>query len=72
MRKILTLTMSGLVTVLPLALTVYVIYWLRHGGSVRLSLRLRSLRRLRSAAEKLEESHRTYYIMNVFFWLSSA
>jgi uncharacterized membrane protein len=28
MRKILTLTMSGLVTVLPLALTIYVIYWL--------------------------------------------
>jgi uncharacterized membrane protein len=28
MRKILTLTMSGLVTVLPLALTVYVIWWL--------------------------------------------
>ncbi len=28
MRKILTLFMSGLVTVLPLALTVYVIYWL--------------------------------------------
>jgi uncharacterized membrane protein len=27
MRKILTLTMSGLVTVLPLALTVYVIWW---------------------------------------------
>jgi uncharacterized membrane protein len=30
MRKILTLTMSGLVTVLPLALTVYVIWWLVH------------------------------------------
>jgi uncharacterized membrane protein len=28
MRKILALTMSGLVTVLPLALTVYVIWWL--------------------------------------------
>ena len=28
MRKILTLTMSGLVTVLPFALTVYVIWWL--------------------------------------------
>jgi len=28
MRKILTLTMSGLVTVLPLALTIYVIWWL--------------------------------------------
>jgi uncharacterized membrane protein len=28
MRKILTLTMSGLVTVLPLTLTVYVIWWL--------------------------------------------
>ena len=28
MRKILTLTMSGLVTVLPLALTFYVIWWL--------------------------------------------
>jgi uncharacterized membrane protein len=28
MRKILTLTMSGLVTVLPLALTVYVIWWM--------------------------------------------
>src|SRR6266404_5685014 len=28
MRKIFTLTMSGLVTVLPLALTVYVIWWL--------------------------------------------
>ncbi len=28
MRKILTLAMSGLVTVLPLALTVYVIWWL--------------------------------------------
>jgi uncharacterized membrane protein len=28
MRKILALTMSGLVTVLPLALTVYVIFWL--------------------------------------------
>ncbi|HLW26081.1 MAG TPA: DUF502 domain-containing protein [Steroidobacteraceae bacterium] len=28
MRKILTLTMSGLVTILPLALTVYVIWWL--------------------------------------------
>jgi uncharacterized membrane protein len=27
MRKILTLTMSGLVTVLPVALTVYVIWW---------------------------------------------
>jgi uncharacterized membrane protein len=30
MRKILTLTMSGLVTVLPLALTIYVIWWLVH------------------------------------------
>jgi uncharacterized membrane protein len=30
MRKILTLTMRGLVTVLPLALTVYVIWWLVH------------------------------------------
>ncbi len=30
MRKILTLTMSGLVTVLPLTLTVYVIWWLVH------------------------------------------
>ena len=30
MRKILTLTMSGLVTVLPLALTAYVIWWLVH------------------------------------------
>jgi uncharacterized membrane protein len=30
MRKILTLTMRGLVTVLPLALTVYVIFWLVH------------------------------------------
>jgi uncharacterized membrane protein len=30
MRKIFTLTMSGLVTVLPLALTVYVIWWLVH------------------------------------------
>lgn len=30
MRKILTLTMSGLVTVLPLALTVYVIWWVVH------------------------------------------
>src|SRR4029077_6694323 len=30
MRKILRLTMSGLVTVLPLALTVYVIWWLVH------------------------------------------
>lgn len=30
MRKILALTMSGLVTVLPLALTVYVIWWLVH------------------------------------------
>lgn len=28
MRKILTLTMRGLVTVLPLALTVYLIFWL--------------------------------------------
>ena len=28
MRKILTLVMSGLVTVLPLALTVYVIWWM--------------------------------------------
>ena len=28
MRKIFTLTMSGLVTVLPLALTVYIIWWL--------------------------------------------
>jgi uncharacterized membrane protein len=28
MRKILALTMSGLVTVLPLALTIYVIWWL--------------------------------------------
>jgi uncharacterized membrane protein len=28
MRKVLTLFMSGLVTVLPLALTVYVIWWL--------------------------------------------
>lgn len=28
MRRILTLTMSGLVTVLPLTLTVYVIWWL--------------------------------------------
>src|SRR5579883_2560728 len=28
MRKILSLSMSGLVTVLPLALTVYVIWWL--------------------------------------------
>jgi uncharacterized membrane protein len=30
MRKILTLFMSGLVTVLPLALTIYVIWWLVH------------------------------------------
>src|ERR1022692_2929562 len=30
MRKILTLTMSGLVTVLPVALTVYVIWWVVH------------------------------------------
>ena len=30
MRKILTLTMSGLVTVLPLALTAYVIWWMVH------------------------------------------
>ena len=30
LRKILTLTMSGLVTVLPLALTIYVIWWLVH------------------------------------------
>ena len=30
MSKILTLTMSGLVTVLPLAFTVYVIWWLVH------------------------------------------
>ncbi len=30
MRKILALTMRGLVTVLPLALTVYVIWWLVH------------------------------------------
>ena len=30
LRKILALTMSGLVTVLPLALTVYVIWWLVH------------------------------------------
>jgi uncharacterized membrane protein len=30
MRKIMTLTMRGLVTVLPLALTVYVIWWLVH------------------------------------------
>src|SRR5271167_2815397 len=30
MKKILTLTMSGLVTVLPLALTIYVIWWLIH------------------------------------------
>ena len=30
MKKILALTMSGLVTVLPLALTVYVIWWLVH------------------------------------------
>src|SRR6202167_4591210 len=30
LRKILTLTMSGLVTVLPLALTVYVLWWLVH------------------------------------------
>ena len=30
MRKILKLTMSGLVTVLPLALTVYVIWWVVH------------------------------------------
>jgi uncharacterized membrane protein len=30
MRKILALTMSGLVTVLPLALTVYVIWWVVH------------------------------------------
>jgi uncharacterized membrane protein len=29
-RKVLALTMSGLVTVLPLALTVYVIWWLVH------------------------------------------
>ena len=30
MRKILALFMSGLVTVLPLALTIYVIWWLVH------------------------------------------
>src|ERR1700683_1252167 len=30
MRRILTLTMSGLVTVLPRALTIYVIWWLVH------------------------------------------
>ncbi len=30
LRKVLALTMSGLVTVLPLALTVYVIWWLVH------------------------------------------
>ena len=30
MRKILKLTMSGLVTVLPLTLTVYVIWWVVH------------------------------------------
>jgi uncharacterized membrane protein len=30
MKKILALTMSGLVTVLPLALTIYVIWWLVH------------------------------------------
>lgn len=30
MRKILTLTMSGLATVLPVTLTVYVIYWVVH------------------------------------------
>src|SRR6202453_1407474 len=30
LRKIVALTMSGLVTVLPLALTVYVIWWLVH------------------------------------------
>jgi uncharacterized membrane protein len=30
MRKILTLFMSGLVTVLPLTLTIYVIWWLVH------------------------------------------
>src|SRR5271154_7203349 len=29
-RKILTLTMSGLVTVLPVTLTIYVIWWLVH------------------------------------------
>ena len=30
LRKVLALTMSGLVTVLPLALTIYVIWWLVH------------------------------------------
>src|SRR3981081_4610351 len=36
MRKIFSLTMSGLVTVLPLALTVYVIWWLVQTGGGRL------------------------------------
>lgn len=40
MRKILTLTMSGLVTVLPLALTVYVIWWLVHTVEAWLRLAL--------------------------------
>ncbi len=40
MRKILTLTMSGLVTVLPLALTVYVIWWLVHTVETWLRLAL--------------------------------
>ena len=39
MRKILTLTMSGLVTVLPLALTVYVIWWLVQHGRGLVALR---------------------------------
>ncbi|HUY84847.1 MAG TPA: hypothetical protein VMU86_09730, partial [Steroidobacteraceae bacterium] len=37
MRKIFTLTMRGLVTVLPVALTVYVIWWAVH--SLELMLR---------------------------------
>lgn len=40
MKKILALTMSGLVTVLPVTLTVYVIWWLVHTveGSLRRAL----------------------------------
>ena len=47
MRKIFTLMMSGLVTVLPLALTVYVIWWLVNtveGGLRRTLLDLHVLR----------------------------
>ncbi|HUX74409.1 MAG TPA: DUF502 domain-containing protein [Steroidobacteraceae bacterium] len=43
MRKILTLTMSGLVTVLPVALTVYVVWWVVHSLEVTLRRALISL-----------------------------